>query len=127
MSTILRETITVPVGMDEAFSFTADFSNIADWDPGVDRSVQADDAPIGPGTRFDLDVRFGGTVLPMQYVITEYEEPTKVVLVGQGERLFVTDTITFAPHDDGTEITYEAEMEFRGWMRFVAPACHQAK
>ena len=34
--------------------------------------------------RFALEVRIGGRTAPMEYRITEYDHPRRVVLVGEG-------------------------------------------
>jgi carbon monoxide dehydrogenase subunit G len=121
MTITLEERIEVPIDIDAAFEYTADFSNIAEWDPGIASSVRVDDGSLGPGSAFDLDVVFAGRTVPMRYVITEYEPGFRVVLVGQGDRITATDTITFGPAESGTMIGYRADIDFRGWMRWIAP------
>ena len=107
--------------MAEAFSYTADFSNIENWDPGVARSTKLGDEAVGLGTRFDLDVRFGSRQIPMVYTITAYEPPHRVVLVGRGETLHATDEIRFSQENDLTVIDYRADLIFRNALRFVIP------
>jgi hypothetical protein len=45
---------------DEVFVYTADFSNIEDWDPGVVSSRRLGQGPVGVGSQFELvcDTRF---------------------------------------------------------------------
>jgi dehydrogenase/reductase SDR family protein 12 len=120
--TRLHEQITVATPVEEAFAYTADFSNIEEWDPGVEASKRVGNGPVGPGSRFDLRVRFGRKTLPMTYVVTEYDPPSRVTLVGQGDRLTATDTITFEAAAEGTtRITYVADLDFRGWMGWIEP------
>ena len=119
--TRLEEQITVRRPIDETFAYTADFTNIENWDPGVEASRRVGNGPVGPGARFDLQVRFGRKALPMTYLITEYDPPNRVTLVGQGDRLTATDTISFETTDGGTLITYVADLDFRGWLGWIEP------
>ncbi len=106
---------------DEVFGFTADFSNISAWDPGVVRSKRLDDGPIGEGSRFDVEVKFGTSTMPMVYEIVEYEENERVVLVGIGEKLEAIDVITFETHDNMTLVGYTADLTFHNLVRFLGP------
>jgi len=117
----LNEQRKVKKALAEAFDYTADFSNIENWDPGVARSTKLDEGAIGLGTRFDLDVRFGSRQIPMVYTITAYEPPHRVVLVGRGETLDATDEIRFSQENDLTVIDYRADLIFRNALRFVIP------
>ncbi|MDH3471876.1 MAG: SRPBCC family protein [Acidimicrobiia bacterium] len=117
----LKEQITVSRDQDEAFAYTADFANIEQWDPGVARSSRTSGGPLGVGSSFDLLVKFGSRTLPMTYRITEYEPSSRVVLEGVGDKIQAVDEITFASTDVGTAITYIADLNFGGVMRWVAP------
>lgn len=102
---------------DEAFAYTADFSNIQDWDPGVVASRKVTEGPVGLGTRFELDVKFGTGTTPMTYEITEFEPSERMVLVGRGEKLIAVDEIRFARHDNLTVIDYTADLTFLNYFR----------
>ena len=119
--TRLEEHITVARPIDEVFAYTADFANIEEWDPGVESSQRVGNGPVGPGARFDLRVKFGRRALPMTYLITEFDPPNRVTLVGQGDRLTATDTITFEETAGGTLVTYVADLDFRGWLGWIQP------
>ena len=54
-----------------------------------------DSGPVGRGTRYRLGVRIGGTVAPMEYRISVFEPPTRVVLVGSGSGVAAVDDIRF--------------------------------
>jgi len=119
--TRLHEQITTPTGQKEAFAYTADFNNLADWDPGIADSAQQGDGDIGVGTRFDVTAVFGGRRVPMVYTITEFDPPHRVTLVGEGATLTAVDEITFGEVPQGTAITYTADLTFKGFMRLAAP------
>jgi hypothetical protein len=121
MTTRLRETTTTQTPLEDAFAYTADFANIEDWDPGVAASAQVGNEPIGVGTAFDVLVAYGSRRIPMVYTITEYDRPHRVVLVGEGSTLTAVDTIEFGANGKGTEITYTADLTFKGIARFFTP------
>ena len=121
MTTRLRETTISQSQLDDAFAYTADFGNIEDWDPGVAESSQIGSGPVGVGTAFDVLVAFGSRRIPMVYTITEYDPPHRVVLIGEGSTLTAVDTIEFAAKPEGTEITYTADLTFKGIARFFTP------
>jgi hypothetical protein len=104
---------------DEAFLYTADFSNIEDWDPGVVSSRRIGQGPVGVGSQFELEIKFGGATMQMVYEITEYEPSDRVVLVGRGDKLIAVDEIRFARHDNMTVIDYTADLTFLNWFRYV--------
>ncbi len=118
---ILREHIQTSLPIDEAFAFVADFANSKDWDPGVATSSRIDDGPLGVGARFDLGVQMRGRVTPMEYEITTFDSPNRVVLTGSGSGVAAVDDIRFQSTEAGTDIEYIADIRLRGLMRLVEP------
>jgi len=119
--TRLHETIETSLPIDETFAFIADFANAQHWDPGVATSERIDTGPVGLGARYRLGVRMRGDVAPMEYRITTYEPPRRVVLTGEGSNVSAVDEIRFEPGSTGTRIDYTADIRLTGWMRLVAP------
>ena len=117
----LQEQRWVDLPRSEVFTYTSDFSNIADWDPGISSSEKVTDGPVGVGTQFDVKVRFGLGTIPMTYTITEYEPDTRVVLIGRGEPLEAIDEIRFDTQDNMTVIDYTADLTFYNSLRFLGP------
>lgn len=103
------------------FEYTSDFSHIADWDPGITASENVTDGPVGLGSEFELEVRFGMRTIPMTYRITEYEPDRRVVLIGRGEPLGAIDEILFETQDNMTRIDYTADLTFFTSLRFLGP------
>ena len=93
--TTLHERIETPLALQDTFDFIADFSNSARWDPGVATATRLDDRPLGMGSRFDLGVRMAGRVSQMEYVITTWQPPQRVVLTGSGSGVAAIDDIRF--------------------------------
>jgi uncharacterized protein YndB with AHSA1/START domain len=65
----------------EVFDYTADFSHLEDWDPGVEASRRLGEGPVQSGSRFEVKAKFGTATLPMIYEISLYEPPERVVLI----------------------------------------------
>jgi len=120
----LQETIEVPRPLADVFSYTSNFSHIAQWDPGITESTKLSPGPIGVGTRFQVIVKFGLSSTPMEYVITAYEPPDRVVLEGEGGSIHAVDTICFSATDEGTRIDYTADISLKGWTGYTEPFLH---
>jgi NAD(P)-dependent dehydrogenase (short-subunit alcohol dehydrogenase family) len=119
--TRLHERIETAMPIDAAFDYVADFANAQEWDPGVAFARRLDDGPIGPGTRYELGVRMGGRVAPMEYRITVFDRPTRVVLAGTGSNVEAVDDIRFERTAGGTAIDYTADIGLGGLLRLAQP------
>ena len=119
--TMLRERIETNLPIDDAFAYVADFANAQEWDPGVATAQRLDDGPVGVGSRFRLGVRLGPRVAPMEYRISVFEPPTRVVLVGSGSGVSAIDDIRFERLDSATGLDYTADIRLGGVLRLVEP------
>jgi carbon monoxide dehydrogenase subunit G len=57
----------------------------------------------------------------MEYRITAFEAPRRVVLTGEGSGVSAVDEIRFKPAGSGTRIEYTADIRLGGWMRLIQP------
>ena len=119
--TRIHERIQTTLPIEAAFDYIADFANNQEWDPGTDSSTRINDGPVDRGARYQLDVRMGGRVAPMEYRIRDFERPHRVVLVGHGSGVDAVDDIRFERTDHGTAIDYTADIRLGGILRFVQP------
>lgn len=119
--TRIHERIQTDLPIEAAFDYIADFANNQEWDPGTASSTRIDDGPVDRGARYQLDVRMGGRVAPMEYRIRDFERPHRVVLVGHGSGVDAVDDIRFERTDDGTAIDYTADIRLGGILRIVQP------
>lgn len=119
--TRITEHIETPLEPEAAFAFIADFANAMHWDPGTVTSERIDDGHVGLGARYRLGVRLGGRVAPMEYRISTFQPPHRVVLVGEGSGISAVDEIRFAPSGSGTRIDYTADIRLGGVLRLVQP------
>ncbi|HEY6607596.1 MAG TPA: SRPBCC family protein [Candidatus Limnocylindria bacterium] len=119
--TRLNERIRTPLPIEEAFAYLSDFANSEEWDPGVATAKRLGSESVGVGARYELGVRQGDRVVPMEYRITVFEPPTRVVLEGSGSRIKATDEIRFERHGDETLVDYTAEISLTGLLRLAQP------
>jgi len=98
----------------ETFEYLADFSRAKEWDPGVVDGENLTGTPLGVGSRFRLVATFLGRRLPLEYAITAFDPPRRVVFQADAPRLRSTDEIRFAPAGGGTSVTYEADLRLKG-------------
>ena len=115
------DAIDLPLPPEEAFDYLADFSRTAEWDPGVVAGERLTQGAVGLGSRFRVVVSFLGRRLPLEYEITEFERPTRLVLRGGDASLTSIDEIVFTPRAGGTRVTYEARLELSGLRRLADP------
>ena len=118
---VVTEVIEVPRSVEESFAYVADFTTVAEWDPGIheSRKVSGDG---GVGTVYDVQAAFRGKTMPFTYTVTELEENRRIVLDGVGEKATSVDTIAFeAAGDGGTRITYTADFKLKGVLRVAEP------
>jgi dehydrogenase/reductase SDR family member 12 len=124
--TRLTETLTSPVGIEQAFAYIADWSRQAEWDPNTTASRQIGEGGPAVGARHELEVKMGSRRVPMEYRITELEPPTRLVLEGEGSGIRARDVITFSQLPDGTRVDYVAEIELSGMLGLLQPLLARA-
>jgi len=109
---------------EEAFAFLADMTNAVQWDPSIVAVVRHDDGDLGVGSSFEVTLGFLATKKTLVYAVTEYEPPTRVVLRAETSLLLSEDAISITPHDEGSEITYRANLAGKGVLGIVDPLLH---
>jgi hypothetical protein len=117
----LIEKIETRLGREEAFEYIADFANQAEWDPNTVTSRRVDEADLGVGSRFALEVKAGPKVLPMEYRITQFDPPNRFVLIGEGSGVWTEDRISFVETPQGTRIEYDVELRVSGVLSLLQP------
>ena len=118
---VVTEVIEVPRSPEESFAYVADFTTVAEWDPGIhaSRKVSGDG---GVGSVYEVQAEFRGKTMPFTYTVTAFEQGRRIVLDGVGEKATSLDTISFEPAaDGGTRITYSADFKLKGVLRVAEP------
>ena len=115
------DAIDLPIGIEDAFDYLADFSRTAEWDPSVAEARRLTRGKVGLGSRFRVSVSLLGRRIPLEYRISEFERPSRLVLSGGDPSIRSVDEITFVSRPGGTRVTYEARLELVGIRRLADP------
>lgn len=111
---------------DVAFDYLADFSNAREWDPSVTAATRIGSEPIGPGTRFALELALAGRTLHFEYEIQRYEPNRLLVFCSESERLRSLDTIEIQARSWGCRVRYDADLRLAGSYYLFDPIVHLA-
>jgi hypothetical protein len=118
----VEDRVQVRPGPAEALLYLADFGRIAEWDPGIVRARRLDAGPLAAGARFDIVARFLGRDVPMAYELTRLDlEAGRAEVVGRADGVRAVDRITVTPRGAGSEVHWQADFEFSGAGRLLAP------
>ena len=107
--------------VEEAFAYMADLRNFTNWDPGVLTVTQVAGDGAGPESSFDVAVKSvgGGTVL--RYETLEYDEPGNLLVEARNSKFTSIDRITVVAKDEGSIVTYAAELLLNGCLSPLNP------
>ena len=117
--------VETPLPVTEAFSYLADMTNFASWDPGVTRATRITGDGISVGSAYDLTVKAGGTTV-MRYVVDEVEVPHRIVWVARTAFLTSVDEVRVKPSSVGSVVTYDAKLTFNGPLGVFDPVLRVA-
>jgi len=115
------DAIDLPLSVEESFDYLADFSHTVEWDPGVVDARRLTTGELRVGSRFEVIVSVFGRRIPLEYRISAFERPHRLVLEGGDSSLDSIDEITFVSRPGGTRVTYEARIELEGFRRLADP------
>ena len=110
-----------PKSPKEAFAYMADLRNFAEWDPGVVAAEQVEGDGPGPDSAFDVTVDGVREPMTLRYETITYDAPTEMVARAESSTLTSVDTITVEPDEDGSIVTYDAELTLNGALRLADP------
>ena len=117
----VSKTVTIGRSPAEVFEYLANFETTAEWDPGIVTATRTSDGPIGIGSTFDLISDFRGRKIPVTYEITEYDPPSRFVIVGTNKQFVGTDDIRVSADGAGTRVDYTADFRMQGIAKLFEP------
>ena len=104
-----------------AFAYMAAFENAQQWDPGVATATRVDSGPVTLGTRFRLETVTAGRRLPLVYEVTAFDADRSFTVTAESASLRSVDTVRVEPAGDGSLVTYDAVLGFRGALVLASP------
>jgi len=116
-----RATVISPMPVEEVFNLMADFSNAPEWDANTKSSELQTADPYAVGAKYEVVTGFAGRDLTLTYETLEIERPNRVVLQSGTKIADIKDVMTFKPHGDGTEVTYEANIRPHSVAKVIDP------
>ncbi len=116
----ISESVTTAKPRDEVFAYVADFTTVAEWDPGIISSERIS-GDGGIGTTYRVVSEFRGRRVELAYEIVDHQEPAVIVLKGTGRAVEALDRIELHGHGEGTRVVYVAEFTLKGLLRFAEP------
>lgn len=113
-------TLTTAKSPEELFDYLADFTSNAEWDPAT-VSVECLKGPAGMGAEYRLVSTFMGQHPVLVYETVEYDRPHAVTFRAENATVVSLDRMTFTPVESGTQLTYDAKLTPKRWMRLFGP------
>jgi len=107
---------TIERPVEEVFNFVTDARNEPRYNPRNQSARKTTPGPMGSGTRFVLMGRAMGRPMAVEYEITAYERPQRMIShTIRGLPLADIESVeTFEPVVDGTRMRWEWEISPRG-------------
>ena len=107
--------------VEEVFDFVADERNEPRYNPRMVCAEKISDGPIGPGARFDTELKTAGRTMPMVVEFTDFERPRRLGSVTRSSMMETTGGLTFESISAGTRMCWSWDVRPRGAMKLMAP------
>lgn len=113
--------VRTPLDQTTAFDYMADLTNFERWDPGVLGVDQVDGTTPVLGAEYDVTVQAVPTSMVLRYRVVTFEPHHLVVARAASRFLTSLDRITVDTDDEGTTVTYDAELTLSGPLGLADP------
>ena len=108
------DSVPAPWSPEDAFSYMADVTNFAEWDPGTHRVEQVEGSGPGADATYDVTVDVGHRSTTLRYDVVEWQPPHRVTLSASNAVMRLHDDIVIDRMEMETLITYDARITLRG-------------
>ena len=116
-----ERTFVVEPPPEVVLDYLQDFAHAEQWDPGTEKCVRTGGGgPVAVGSTWHNTSKLAGSTTELTYTLTE-READHLVFVGENDTVTTTDLITVRAHDNGSELTYHADLELKGAAKLAAP------
>ena len=113
--------VRTPFAQKAAFDYMADLTNFERWDPGVLGAEQVEGTTPVIGAEYDVTVRAVPKPMDLRYRLVTLEPHRLVVARAESSLLTSVDRITVDAGEEGTTVTYDAELTLNGPLALVDP------
>lgn len=120
---MVRYQTTVPSTwtQERTFAYLADFTNVAEWDPTIEKSELTGGVAGQAGATYDVTFSVAGVSSTLPYRAVEVNAPDVIVMKAESGAMVSLDTITVDPSGGGVQVTYLAELTLKGVRRLAEP------
>lgn len=116
----VERTFTVSKSMPEVVDYLKDFSRAEHWDPGTKSCTRSDSGPLQVGSSWHNVSEIRGKQTELTYKLTRLES-ARLTFVGENKTATSTDDLTFSEVAGGTQVHYDAQIDFHGLAKLAGP------
>jgi uncharacterized protein YndB with AHSA1/START domain len=118
----ISETFVAAAPPEVVFDYMTDPANLASWQTSKTLVEPLTEGPTRVGSRVRERTKPpGGREFEQIVEFTEFDRPRRFhVHIVEGDYP-IDGTWSLQPHGDGSEVTFVAEGELTGWMRWITP------
>lgn len=112
-----RSSIIVPFARERVWKLMSDWTNLSKWDTNITKSHLAkQESPnaTGLGTKYDCAFALNGLEIAVDYECIKFEPSNVCHFVGLARFFKSQDSLEFETVADGTKLTAEFNLCFRG-------------
>ena len=113
----MERSLTTGAVSSAVFAYLADFTTTTQWDPGTIETTRISGGG-GIGTQYRNVSRFAGRESELIYRVEDVTAGRMISLRGENSAVVAHDRITVIPTHGATRVTYRAQFEFRGALRW---------
>lgn len=118
--TRIQRTFPVAPSVETVVAYLTDFANAEAWDPGTKSCVRSDGGPVQVGSVWKNISEFRGKETELTYTLTR-REPGHLTFEGDNKTAHSVDDIVVRTAGGTTEITYTADITFKGVVKLAEP------
>ncbi len=116
----VQRTFPVSGTVPDVIDYLADFGHAEAWDPGTVSCVREGSGPLQVGARWTNTSTFRGRTTVLRYRLAE-RSAQRLTFVGENKTAHSVDDLVVRDVGAGTEITYTADIRFKGLARLADP------
>lgn len=111
--------IRIAAPVERVFDTVADSRNEPSFNPAMTGVELLTPPPVGLGTRFRAHMGKAGTEMVVE--LTEFDRPRRLGSRTASSMMETSGTLTFAAEGEGTVMSWDWQVRFRGWLRVLGP------